>query len=193
MTTLDLNDAGPQRSFDLIPAGTIATVQMIIRMGGAGEDGWLTRSKDGGCEMFDCEFIVVDGEFAKRKIWQMLVLTGTTDGHAKAAEISRGFLRGVLESARNIKPNDTSEAAQGKRKADIGDFNNLRFIARIGIEKSKNPDFPDKNRLEAVTPDQRQWKAIEQLPSQAQPGLPGMAAPAAAKPAQAVTRPEWAQ
>ncbi len=32
---LNLNDAPLQRSFDLIPAGTIATVQMVIRMAAA--------------------------------------------------------------------------------------------------------------------------------------------------------------
>jgi hypothetical protein len=193
MTTLDLNDAGPQRSFDLIPAGTICTVQITIKNGGVGEGGWLKRSADGGSEGLDCEFAVIDGEYAKRKIWQLLLLNGTSDGHAKAAEISRALLRGVLESARNIKPNDTSEAAQSKRKAEIGDFNNLRFIARIYVEKSKDPAYPDKNKLEAVTPDQRQWKAVEQLPASAQAELPGVAVAASAKPTQAVTRPQWAQ
>jgi hypothetical protein len=131
MTTLDLNDAGPQRSFDLIPAGTVASVQMTIRPGGIGEDGWLKRSNDGGAEMLDCEFVIVDGEFAKRKIWQLLLLSGTTDGHATAAEISRAFLRGVLESARNIKPNDVSAEAYDRRKAGFADFNGMRFIARL--------------------------------------------------------------
>ena len=84
--TLNLNDAGPQRSFDLIPAGTIATVQMMIRPGGAGEGGWLKRSADGGSEALDCEFVVVDTDYAKRKIWMLLTLRGTTDGHAEAAE-----------------------------------------------------------------------------------------------------------
>ena len=53
----------------------------------------LKRSKDGGCEMLDLEFVVVDGPHAKRKFWEHLVLSGTTDGHAKAAEITRGMLR----------------------------------------------------------------------------------------------------
>ena len=72
---------------------------MIIRPGGAGEDGWLKRSADGGSEGLDCEFTVVDTEYAKRKIWQFMILNGTTDGHAKAAEISRALLRGIVESA----------------------------------------------------------------------------------------------
>ena len=126
-------------------------------------------------EGLDCEFTVVDGEYAKRKIWQFMILSGTTDGHAKAAEISRALLRGILELARNIKPDDVSEEAAAKRKAELADFKNLRFIARISIEKSKDPAFDDKNKLEAITPDQRQWVAVEQIAASGQAELPGMA------------------
>ena len=72
--TLNLNDAGPQRSFD--PANTIATVQMLIRPGGCGEGGWLKRFGDGSAEGLDCEFTVVDSEYAKRKVWQTMILSG---------------------------------------------------------------------------------------------------------------------
>jgi hypothetical protein len=125
-----------------------------------------------------------------------MILKGTTDGHATAAEISRTLLRGIVESAFNIKPDDASEAAQQKRKVDLAGFNNLRFIARISIEKSRDPKYDDKNKISAVTPDMKAWKAVEQLPVSTQTGSPGAApAPATApgKPAQAITRPEWAQ
>ena len=61
MTNHNFNDAEPQRSFDVIPDGTIATVRMTVRPGSAGEDGWLRRSKDGNSEALDCEFGVLDG------------------------------------------------------------------------------------------------------------------------------------
>ena len=67
-----------------IPDDTVATVQVTIRPGGAGEGGLLKRSKDGGCEMLDLEFVVVDGPHAKRKLWERMIVSGTTDGHAKA-------------------------------------------------------------------------------------------------------------
>ena len=83
---------------------------------------------------------------------------------------------------------------------DLADFNNLRFIARISIEKSKDPAYDDKNKLAAVTPDMKDWKAVEQLPASTQMGLPasqagGATPPATApgKPAQAIARPAWAQ
>ncbi len=115
----DYSSAPPPRDFaELIPAGTIASVLMRIRPGGAGEDGMLKRSKEGDCEMLDCEFVLVDGPYARRKFWGNLVLEGTTAGHAQAAEISRGVLRGILESARNIRPDDLSDQARARRMAD---------------------------------------------------------------------------
>ena len=41
MTTFDYSDAPPPRGDELIPHGTIATVQMRVRGGNAGEDGML--------------------------------------------------------------------------------------------------------------------------------------------------------
>src|SRR2546430_1202481 len=115
----DYTDAPEQRGDGPIPADTIATVQLTIRPGGAGEGGLLKRSKDGACEMIDAAFVIVDGPHAKRKLWENLVIAGTTDGHAKAAEISRGKLRAMLESARGIKPSDTGAEARKARTAEL--------------------------------------------------------------------------
>src|SRR5262249_6311827 len=41
---VDLNNAGEQRSFDVVPDGTTAVVQMNIRPGNAGPDGLFKRS-----------------------------------------------------------------------------------------------------------------------------------------------------
>ena len=82
MNLQDFNNAKEQRNFDVIPAGTIATLQMKIRPGGAGEGGCLRRSKAGDSEALDCEFAVLDGEFKGRKFWMRLTLEGTTNGHA---------------------------------------------------------------------------------------------------------------
>ena len=109
----DFNDADTQRNFDVIPDGTITTVHMTVRPGSAGEDGWLRRSKDGGSEALDCEFVVLDGPFAKRKFWTLSTIAGTTPGHADAANISAGKLRAILESARGIMPDDNGRYGMG--------------------------------------------------------------------------------
>ena len=160
----DFNDAGPQRLFDLIPANTVVTVQIFVRPGSVGDGGWLRRSKDGGSEGLDLEFTVVDKEYAKRKLWMLLTLGGTTEGHSEAGRISREKLRAILESARGIRPDDNSEAAaQARRIADYGELNNMRFIARIGVEPARN-GFKAKNTLEEViTPDRTDWHHVEQV------------------------------
>jgi hypothetical protein len=160
----DFNQAGPQRVFDVIPAGTIAPLQLKVRPGGAGEGGWLRRSKGGDSEALDCEFLVTDGPYAKRKFWTLLTVSGTTEGHAQAAEISRSKVHAILESARGIRPDDASESGkQARQIATYGDLNGLRFIARIGVEPARD-NYPAKNiLLDAVTPDRRDWHPVEQV------------------------------
>jgi hypothetical protein len=191
----DYSEAQQQREIDLIPHNTIATLQMTVRPGSAGEDGMLKRSQDGGCEMLDCEFVVVDGEFARRRLWERFILAGTTDGHAKAAEISRSKLRAILESARGVKPDDASEQARALRKASLADFNGIRFIARIGIEKGKprangEGEYPDRNvLLTVVSPDRKDWHAVEQV---IQPQRSPADASAGPTVPAAIARPAWA-
>jgi hypothetical protein len=193
----DYSDAPPPREFELIPHGTIATVMMQLRPGGVGEDGMLKRSKDGGCEMLDAVYVVVDGPFARRKFFGNMVLAGTTDGHAKAVEITRSTLRSILESARGIKPDDMSPQARAARTASVKDFDNLTFIAKIGIEKGgprndgKGDKYDDKNILAAViTPDKKEWHSVEQQPPFNGGSSGAQAAPSNAAPP--VERPGWA-
>jgi len=189
----DFNSAKEQTEFgDVIPDGTIATIQINIRPGGTSEGGWLKRSKDGASNGLDAEFTVVDGPYTKRKFWKLFTLEGDTDGHAKAAEISASQIRGILESARGIRPDDESESARAARViTSWGDLDGLRFVGKIGVEKGKN-GYKDKNTLAvALTPDRQQYKRAEQV---ARPATAAPAQPAAADPkAQATTgRPPWA-
>jgi hypothetical protein len=160
--THDYNAAGAQRSFDVIPDGTIVVVQMNIRPGGAGEDGLLKRSKAGDAEGIDAEFIVTEGEYAKRKFWSFMIVSGTTDGHAQAADITARRLRAILESARGIKPTDVSEAAKKARVAGYTDFDGIRFMAKLGVEPARG-DYKAKNIIAGViTPDRKEWRPIAQ-------------------------------
>jgi hypothetical protein len=133
----DYTDAPPPRDIELIPHGTIATVVMHIRAGGAGKDGMLKRSKDGACEMLDCEFVVADGPHKGRKFWEYMILEGTTDGHAKSVDINRGTLKAILDSALGLKPDDVSPQARAARTVSLKQFEEATFIAKIGIEKGR--------------------------------------------------------
>jgi len=206
MMLYDYSSAPPPRDLELIPIGTVASVQLRIRPGGAGEGGLLKRSKDGACEMLDLECVLVDGPYARRKFWTNLVLEGTTPGHAQAVEISRGVLRGILESARGIKPDDLSDQARVRRTADLKDFDKIIFVARIGIEKGKprndgsGESYPDKNVIAGIiTPDKKDWHPVDQPPPfNGGSGAGATVAPSspspdpAAPPTPGVKKPVWA-
>jgi hypothetical protein len=192
----DYTDAPPSRDFELIPHGTVATLVLHIRPGGAGEDDMCKRSKDGSCEMLDAELTVLDGPHKGRKFWENWILSGTTDGHAQAANISRGTLKAILDSALGLKPLDTSPEARAARTVSLKQFEGMTFMGKIGIEKGglkkEGDKWPDKNFLAAVvTPDRSEWHPVPQPPPFNGGSGAGQAAaaPAAAPP---VTRPSWA-
>jgi hypothetical protein len=186
---MDYNEAGPQKNFEPIPDRTVVPVQLTVRPGEIGEGGWLTRSKDGASEGLDCEFIVTEGEYAKRKFWGRFTIGGATPKHSEAGEITRRMLRAILESARNIRPDDQSEAAKQARVAEYGDFDGLRFLVRVGISPAAN-GYPAKNTVrEVITPDRKEWRAIEQIARDPAAKAAGTDAAIAA----VISKPEWAK
>lgn len=192
----DFNNASEQRGNDLIPDGTIAPVHLTIRPGNSGEGGWLKRSKAGDSEALDCEFTVTEGPNAKRKFWTLFTVQGTTEGHQKASDISASRIRAILESVHGIRPDDETDAAKNARRlASWGDLNNVRFVAKIGVEKGKD-GYKDKNILsEVITPDRKQWAKVEQPARQQgfqQIGAAAQNVAAQAATAPAANKPAWA-
>jgi len=185
---IDLNEAGAQREFDLIPADTIATLAIKVRGGGAGADGALTRSKDGRSEGLDLELTVCDGQYVRRKVFTRLTLQGETEGHAEAGRIAGTVLRAIIESARGVRPDDQSESAkQQRRLASYLELDGMRFIGRIGVEPSQN-SYAAKNKLASViTPEMKAWRQPDQGAAPAQPAKP--AQPAAGS--GVIPRPRW--
>src|SRR5262245_58800126 len=197
----DYTEAPPPRdTMELIPRDTIATLVLHIRSGGVGEDGMLTRSQDGGCEMLVAELTLVDGPFKGRKIFERWILEGTTDGHEEAAKISRSTLRAILDSALGLKPNDVSPQARAARTVGLKEFEGKTFIGKIGQEKGGpkkdkttgvGENWPDKNILAGViTPDKKDWRPSEQPPPFNGGGGGAQAAPAGT--AAPIARPGWA-
>jgi hypothetical protein len=156
----DFNNAAPQQSNELIPAKTMAKVIATIKPGSAGEGGWETKSAS-GFEYLSMEFTIVSSPMAKRKIFQNCGIGGVTDGHEKAAEITRTFLRSLLESARGIEPKDESDKAhEARRIKEWGDLIEMEFAVEIGIEKGKD-GYADKNKIQKViTPDHKLYKQV---------------------------------
>lgn len=163
---IDFNNAEKQKMVgDLIPQGTKIKVSVKVRPGGSGEGGWLKDSKAGDKRMLDLELTVTQGEFVRRKLWDLMTVEARDEedeGTAQALNISRSRLRAILESARDIKPEDQSPAAEKKRQIkDYGELDGLEFAATVRIEKDKNGVYPDKNRLgNVLTPDHKDYAVV---------------------------------
>ena len=215
----DMNDAELPRNSELIPDGSFAKLVMAIRPGGVdghGEHdrGLLKGPKSPGSDamMLDCEFTVVAGPHARRKLWQnFTVAGGKVDEHGVSIgwKISKGMFRAMIDSALGLNSEDMSEAAKAKRLLrGLSDLDGISFVAKIKIEPPSDPRYGASNRIDRVVlPTEPEWQKItngETVP--AQPSLTparsttkpaptsagpawGSAAPAAAAPT--ASRPAW--
>ena len=163
---LDFQGADPQQEFDLIPKGTVAKVNMMIKPGGYNdpERGWTggyaTCSSTTDSVYLNCEFVVLEGPFAKRKVWSLIGLyspKGPTWGNS-----GRSFIRAILNSARGFAEKDNSPQAIAARQIKgIEDLNGIEFIAKIAVEK--NQDAEERNLIKiALTKDHKDYHKIGQ-------------------------------
>lgn len=213
MTTWnDFNDAEQQQDFDLIPKGTVARLRMTIKPGGYDDpaQGWVggyaTQSFETGSVYLACEFVVLDGEYAKRKLWSNVGLH-SAKGPAWAG-MGRSFLRAALNSARGVHPGDSSpQAAAARRIQGFYELDGLEFVGRIDIEKDGKGELRNVVKL-AVEPDQPEYaqalghaprpvptsapRPAHAVPAAAPYTPPRPAAPAAAQ-APVIGKPSWAQ
>ena len=113
----DFNDV-QQQHFDLIPKGTLARVRMTLKPGGFDDPaqgwtgGYATQSFETGSVYLAAEFVVLEGEYARRKLWSNIGLhskKGPTWG-----QMGRSFIRAALNSARNVHPQDNSPQAAAR-------------------------------------------------------------------------------
>ncbi|TXH03013.1 MAG: hypothetical protein E6R09_04030 [Rhodocyclaceae bacterium] len=163
MTFFDFNSAAEQPSYDLIPKGTVVRVRMTIKPGGYDDSsqgwtgGYATRSLSTGSVYLNCEFVVLDGPFARRKMWSLIGLYS-----AKGAEwtnMGRTFIKAILNSARGINPNDSSPAAQNARRiSGFADLEGIEFVGKVDWDKDQNGQ--DKCVIKsAVTPEHKDYAA----------------------------------
>ncbi len=142
MNYYDFNDAEPI-NFNLIPQGTIAKVSLMILAGGYNDhkqgwfNGYATRNELSEAVYFNCQFTILQGEYAKRKIWGMIGLYSQKNNN-RWGDIGRSFIRSMLNSAKGFSDKDNSDAAQLARRINsFADLNGLEFIAKIDIETDK--------------------------------------------------------
>ena len=157
----DFNDA--RQNANLIPKGTIAKVRLTIRPGGFSDpaQGWTggyAKRGSTGAVYLDAEYTVLEGQYAKRKIWSMIGLYSPKG--PDWANMGRSFVRGALNSARGLSDKDNSPEAQNARRiSGLGDLDGLEFVARIDVGTDSNGE--EKNEIrQAVTRDHKEYAAV---------------------------------
>jgi len=198
----DFNNADDQQSYDVIPKGTVARVRMTIKPGGLDDpsQGWTggfaTQSTMTGSVYLNCEFVVTEGPFAKRKIWSLIGLESPKG--PEWANMGRSFIKGILNSSRGLHPGDQSPKAQQMRRiSGFADLEGVEFVAKIDVDKDQNGEL--KNIIKsAVTPDQKGYaEAMGAAPAAPVPAAytapATQATPTQEQPAVPSGRPAWAQ
>jgi hypothetical protein len=154
MSYYDFNTAEDQSNFDVIPKGTIAKVHLRIKAGGYNDEsqgwtgGYATRSESSNAVYLSCEFTVLEGEYARRKIWSLIGLYSEKNDN-RWGQMGRSFIRGLLNSAKGISGKDNSEAAQEARKiGSFAELDGLEFVAKIDI--TEDQDGIPKNVIKAA-------------------------------------------
>jgi hypothetical protein len=155
---------------ELIPDGTFAKLCMIIKPGGVNgfvqcDAGLLKESNSSDAKMLDCEFAVLEGPYAGRKLWQSFTVAGgklDNHGNSKGWNISKATFRAMIESALGINPKDTSQQAAQKRQMEgLKKLDGIVFAARIMIEPANDPQYSDKNKIaNVVIPTDPEYAAI---------------------------------
>jgi hypothetical protein len=119
--------------------------------------GYATRNTNTGSVYLNCEFVVMEGEFARRKMWSLIGLHSPKG--PEWANMGRTFVKAVLNSARNIHPGDSSPVAQNARRiSGFCDLDGIEFLGKVDWEKDQNGQ--DKSVIKsAVTPDHKDYAA----------------------------------
>jgi hypothetical protein len=195
----DFNNATQPTSFDLIPKGTIARVRMTFKPGGYNDPaqgwtgGYATRSSETGSVYLSAEFVLMEGPFARRKVWSNIGLYSPKGD--TWANMGRSFIRAALNSARNIMPDDLSSNALAARCiSEFSDLDGLEFLVRIDQEKDSRGEW--KNNIKcAIEPDNAGYVPIApatNVVSQSAPNHSVGVRPSAST-TSAVGKPAWAQ
>lgn len=184
--SLNYNDYDSGSAFDLIPKGTLVKCVLEVKPGGANlpgvdDTGVLTQSKNGPAIMLVAEAHIMYGPYVNRRIFCNWTV-GSENGNPPpepnlqtATEISGRTLRGIVESARGIDPNDFSEAGkQARVLKTYNEFNGMEFAVEIGIHKDKSGYYDDKNELKkAIRLGHKDYQALMSGQYQPPAGKPG--------------------
>ena len=158
----DYNDAKAQSDFDVIPKGTVARVILSIKPGGyydrarGWNDGYATCNANTGSVYLSCEYTILEGLYAGRKIWGLIGL------HSPKGDtwfqLGRSFIKAILNSARGFTEKDTSAGAVAARQIQsFSELDGIEFVARIEVEKNKETGMEYNVIRAALTKDHKDY------------------------------------
>jgi hypothetical protein len=159
----DFNNA-EQSGYDLIPSGTIAKVKLNIKPGGYNDetqgwvDGYATKSLKTGAIYLDAEFMILEGKYAKRKVWSLIGLHSSKGPEWES--MGKYFIKSMINSAKGISPKDNTEAAVAARSiTKFAAIEGLEFVARIDVTNDENGHL--KNEIKKViTPEHKDYAVV---------------------------------
>jgi hypothetical protein len=215
---LNLNEvpvsSGSNEPLTLIPDGTIARGVLMFQGGDqmmpefSQSAMFFKKSAHTSAVWMPIEMTIVGGQYDKRKVWQNIFIHGDAideaTGVSKARMIGLDTIRKILNSGHNLDANDMSPEAQAKRQINgVEELQGLEVCFVIGIEKSNDPQYADKNRIKTfLSPDSGDFiapngsggasaaPALSPMPPQVQQA---MNAQMPAQQAQSGVTPAWAQ
>jgi hypothetical protein len=146
---IDFNGAEKQQEYSLIPANTIAKARLTINPGYDESDRFLTASKHTDSRYLNCEYVIMEGPYERRKIFDKIGVSGSETFE----NMGRSRIRAILESARGIDENDQSEEAVNARKiSSYDELDGLEVTIKIGVQKDKSGNYDDKNIVKKILP-----------------------------------------
>ena len=162
---IDLNNisGGGGSDFELIPDGTIARAIITIKpnavtMPEFSNTPIFRASQTTSSKWLEVEYTIIGGQFDKRKFWTNHFFDGDAkddNGVSKSRKIGLQWLKAVVESHNNISAMDASPEAQAVRQIDmqkggVASINGMNVCVKIGIEKSNDQQYADKNKCRIV-------------------------------------------
>jgi len=157
------------------------------------QDAIFRQSATTSAKWIECEFTIIGGQFDKRKVWHNIFLDGdkkNANGISVSKEIGLKAIRGMVDSAKGLTPNDVSPEANTLRQiSSLEAINGMEFCIKIAVEKGTN-GYDDKNKMLApVTANQEGYIGGGNAPAPVQPTV--QAQPQVQQPQNGVT-PSWA-
>jgi|TARA_R100001126_G_C4855511_1_gene164424 hypothetical protein len=150
----DVKDDG-RREFELIPDNTVCRVILKLQGGHLelpqfGKGQWFKSSASTKAKWLEIEYTIIGGQYDKQKFWDKIFVDGDKMSERNvpyAQEIGMRTIKGIVDSANDLKPSDMDDSAMAKRNlSGVEDLNGLEFCAKVGIQEGTN-GYADKNVL----------------------------------------------